>query len=111
LERNFSQVSTSNGERGQILPVRTQFQTEENAMRRLLITGLAICCLGIVPSSFATMRAPLQQDQDQMKQDDMKKDDMSKDEMKKDKKHKKAKKDKMKKDDMKKDDNMKAPGY
>jgi pentapeptide MXKDX repeat protein len=92
------------------------FQIRGDAMKKLVLTGLAMCCLGIVPSNFAAARAPMQQDQDQMKQDDMKKDDMSKDQMKKDeKKKKKAKKDKMKKDDMKKDNDMKkddkGPGY
>jgi pentapeptide MXKDX repeat protein len=72
-------------------------------MKKLLITGFALCFMGAAIPSFASPRQD-QTQQDQMKKDDaMKKDDMSKDSMAKDSKSKK----KMKKDNMKKDDAMK----
>jgi len=82
---------------------------EGKDMKKLLITGIALCFMGLAVPSFAAGRQD-QTQQDQMKKDDamkkddgMKHDDMSKDNMAKDSKSRK----KMKKDNMKHDDGMK----
>jgi pentapeptide MXKDX repeat protein len=83
---------------------------EGKDMKKLLITGIALCFMGLAVPSFAAARQDqTQQDQtqqDQMKKDDgMKHDDMSKDNMAKDSKSKKKmKKDNMKHDGMKHDE-------
>jgi pentapeptide MXKDX repeat protein len=81
---------------------------EGKEMKKLFITGITLCFMGLaVPSFAAAQQGQTQQSQtqqDQMKKADaMKKDDMSKDNMAKSSKSK----DKMKKDNMKHGDNMK----
>lgn len=57
---------------------------EGKDMKKLLITGIALCFMGLAVPSFAAGRQD-QTQQDQMKKDDgMKHDDMSKDSMSKD---------------------------
>ncbi len=82
-------------------------------MKKLLITGIALCSMAMAVPGFSALRQD-QSQQDQMKKDDgMKHDNMSKDGTAKDtmakdaKSKKKMKKDEMKKDEMKKDDGMK----
>src|SRR4029077_20596210 len=104
----FMHFAYQTWDRERMYGLQTILIGEGEEMKKLFITGFALCFMGLAAPSFAAARQPQnQQDQlqkdDSMKQDDMSKDSISKDNMSKDNKSKK----KMKKDNMKKDDGMK----
>jgi pentapeptide MXKDX repeat protein len=109
LPVTFVSLAYQTGQGGRVRGLKTILIGDGENMKKVLITGLALCFMGLaVPSYSASRQDQMQQDQmkkdDAMKKDDgMKHDDMSKDTMAKDSKSKK----KMKKDNMKKDNGMK----
>jgi len=99
LPCNFHQPYVSDrGPTSQARSKQTILMGDRKDMKKLIITGIALCFMGLATPSFAAARQE-QTQQDQRKHDDMNKDNMSKNSKSK----KKMKKDNMKHDDMSKD--------